>query len=504
MKRWETRTWLVRGAIATALLVPLLLWLSGCWLFNVAPVAAFTVRATIIEVGESLAFSAILSSDEDGIIAKFEWDFGDGGSATGESVTHTYAATGQYTVVLRVTDDRGATATAQKVITVNPSSDDSGGGGPGPTATFTATPLTGQSPLTVTFNASASSYVGHAITAYFWDFGDGTTGTGMTTTHTYGPTTTRTYNVVLRIIASDNSEDTATKSVTVTVAGSAPAEDNPTASFTTAPNKVIAPKRITCDGSNSDAVAGRTLTEWIWRFGDGTSPQSKNNDDPVYHRYVTKKASETFTITLIVVDDEDGTDTEQRDVVIENKQPVAGFEIHEDLDAVTQPVETDPGWVADDVEFTGLTVQTGGHTVWIQSKKLPTSWRINDPTPGTDPDADIVSKTGSPTDYSDHNFSYDPEGQGWINGDPYIPTGWPNTGWGIDWYKVDWGDGTTEFYKAGDTNGDGIVEEQTLGGFAADHNYEWTSGTVDRDITVTAIDYLGAETDLTRTITLRQ
>jgi len=506
VNRCETRSWLVRGAIATALLVPLLLWLSGCWLFNVAPVAAFTVRATIVSAGESLAFSAILSSDEDGIIAKFEWDFGDGGSANGESVTHTYTAAGQYTVVLRVTDDRGATATAQKVITVNPAEGDGGGtGGGGPLASFTATPLTGQSPLTVTFNASASVSPEAAITAYFWDFGDGTTGAGITTNHTYGPTVTTSYSAVLRVIDSNNNEDTATKTITVTVAGAAPAEDNPTASFTTAPNKVTAPKRITCDGENSAATAGRTLTEWIWRFGDGTSPQSRNSDDPIHHRYVTDQASETFTITLIVVDDEDGTDTEQRDVVVENDQPIAGFEIFDTLDfGATPPAEDNAGWLADDVEYTGLTVQTGGHTVWVQSKRLPESWRNTDPTPATDPDADIDPQTGSPTGYEDHNFSYDQEGQGWTNGAGYVPTGWPNAGWGIEWYKVNWGDGTTEFYKAGDTDGDGTVEEAVRGGFAARHNYDWTSGTVDRDIVVTAIDYLGGETSLTRRITLRQ
>ncbi|MCD6495020.1 hypothetical protein J7K60_03090, partial [Candidatus Bipolaricaulota bacterium] len=60
-----------------------------------------------------------------------------------------------------------------------------------------------------------------------------------------------------------------------------------------------------------------------------------------------------------------------------------------------------------------------------------------------------------------------------------------------------------EFYRAGDTDGDGAVEEDTLGGFAAVHAYEWTSGTVYRDIIVTAIDFLGAETSHTWRITLR-
>jgi len=496
VKRRETRVWLARGAIVTVLLVPLLLWLSGCWLFNVTPVAAFTVRATIVEVGESLAFSAILSSDEDGIIAKFEWDFGDGGSATGESVTHTFTATGQYTVVLRVTDNRGATSTAQKVITVNPADGDGDGGGAGPTATFTATPLTGQSPLTVTFNASASTAPGMAITAYFWDFGDGTTGAGITTVHTYGPTTTRTYNVVLRVIAEDNSEDTATKTITATVAGAAPAEDNPTASFTTAPNKVTAPQVITCDGSNSDATAGRTLTEWIWRFGDGTSPQSKNNDDPIEHRYVTELASETFTITLIVIDDEDGSDTEQRDVIVENEQPVAGFEIYELADVAPNGGT----WVADDVVFPddggGADIQTDSATIWIRSK-VPTGMQGTTPAPndGTDEPA---PKTNEPGNYGNHDLCYDPEGQDW-SGD--IPFGWPNAAWGLEFYKVNWGDGNTEYFPyatgfSDPPNPDGPGLQQW-------HTYtNLVDGANNFTITVTAIDYLGAETSFSRDITI--
>jgi hypothetical protein len=339
--------------------------------------------------------------------------------------------------------------------------------------------------LTVTFNASASSYEGHAITYYSWDFGDGVTGTGITTIHTYSPATTTTYHVVLRIIASDNTEGTATKDITVTVSTPTPGTNNPTASFTTAPNKVVAPKRIICDGGNSAAVAGRTLTEWIWRFGDGTSPRSLNSDAPIQHRYTTDRASETFTITLIVIDDEDGTDTEQRTVTVENKQPVAGFEINDKLGGGGT-------WQHDDVTFpdTGL-LQTDSATVWIQSD-APPAWEGDTPTTNDEDDANYdepTPKTAVPTGYEDHNFSYDPEGQGWsVAGPTGIPDGFPNAAWGIEWYKVDWGDGNTEFvaYSAGLAN--------------KDHLYTGNNFT----ITVTAIDYLGAETSYSRTVTINR
>jgi len=356
--------------------------------------------------------------------------------------------------------------------------------------------------LTVTFNASASAYAGHAITYYSWDFGDGVTGTGMTTTHTYAPLVTTTYNVVLRIIAADNTEGTTTKSITATVTPPTPGTNNPTASFTTAPNKVMAPKRIICDGGNSAAAAGRTLTEWIWRFGDGTSPQSRNNDDPIEHRYVTDEASETFTITLIVIDDEDGTDTEQRTVTVENKQPVAGFEIYDLANAATDangPI--DGAWEADDVDFPDVLdpdIQTDSATIWIRSEPPPgMQGALPVPNDGTEDDPDPrTNEPGNP--YDDHNLCYDPEGQDWDGAPGEIPFGWPNAAWGLEVYKVNWDDGNTQYFPYEDSHALAGSE-----GLQQPHTYtNLADGANAFTITVTAIDYLGAETSYSRDITI--
>ncbi len=491
MKHVHVKLRLIKVFIGLGLIASLVVLLTGCFK---SPVASFTLSASTGTAPFTISFSAILSYDPDGIIVKFEWDFGDGSSASGEAVSHTYTTVGSFTVVLRVTDDSGRTATASKTITIT-AAEEPGGAGAGPTASFTATPLVGPAPLTVTFNASASFYTGYAITYYSWDFGDGVTGTGMTTTHTYAPLVTTTYNVVLRIIASDNTEDTATRDITVTVTPATPPTNAPTASFTTAPNKVTAPKKITCDGSNSSAAAGRTLTEWIWRFGDGTSPQSKNNDDPIEHRYVTDEASETFTITLIVIDDEDGTDTEQRDVVVENEQPVAGFEIYD----LANPGDPPAGgtWVADDVTFPDTgdpDIQTDSATIWIKSDPLPAAWEGDTPVPndGTDePDP----KTGEPGNYDDHDMCYDPEGQDWDGANPF---GWPNAAWGLEFYKVNWGDGNTEYFPYVNSfypaNTEGLQQPHTYTNLA--------DGANTFTITVTAIDYLGGETSYSRDITI--
>ncbi|WP_049984764.1 PKD domain-containing protein [Halobellus rufus] len=85
---------------------------------NQPPSAAFDVSPADPETDETVTFDAAASSDADGSIASYEWDFGDGETATGETATHSYETAGDYTVELTVTDDDGATDTATETVTV--------------------------------------------------------------------------------------------------------------------------------------------------------------------------------------------------------------------------------------------------------------------------------------------------------------------------------------------------------------------------------------------------
>jgi PKD repeat protein/flagellar hook assembly protein FlgD len=114
-------------------------------------------------------------TDRDGRITKFEWDFqGDGvfdfSSATTGNTTFTYATAGTYNAVFRVTDNDGLTGTAVVAATavrVGPP------GSPTATITSPANPVTGNTPLTVSFNGTGKDADG-TITKYEWDFnGDG-------------------------------------------------------------------------------------------------------------------------------------------------------------------------------------------------------------------------------------------------------------------------------------------------------------------------------------------
>ena len=81
---------------------------------NQKPVAKFAYQCSEL----SCSFDASASSDADGTIAAYSWDFGDGSTAEGKMVTHDFAADGDYEVTLTVKDDKDATGTKKKTVHV--------------------------------------------------------------------------------------------------------------------------------------------------------------------------------------------------------------------------------------------------------------------------------------------------------------------------------------------------------------------------------------------------
>jgi len=170
---------------------------------NVTPGTTGTEPFTVI-------FDAYESTDNRGI-ASYAWDFGDDKTATGVIPDpHTYTESGSYIVKLTVTDYFANEGIAYVTITV--------GEAGAPTAVINVTGGTsGTEPFTVIFDAYGSSVESGcgtcSIVSYYWDFGDGDTGTGMTISHEF--TAAGTYVVVLTVTDSNGNE--AYDSVTITV-----------------------------------------------------------------------------------------------------------------------------------------------------------------------------------------------------------------------------------------------------------------------------------------------
>lgn len=167
---------------------------------NAVPTASFTDQVTNL----SAAFDASASADSDGTISSYAWNFGDGATATGVTTSHAYETPGNYLVTLTVTDDRGATATATRVVAAALPANQN------PTASFTATP----SGLGVALDGSASTDPDGTIASYAWNFGDGESGSGATTSHTYG--SAGTYTVTLAVTDNRGATIQTQKEVTVT------------------------------------------------------------------------------------------------------------------------------------------------------------------------------------------------------------------------------------------------------------------------------------------------
>ncbi|MET0787845.1 MAG: alkaline phosphatase [Cellulomonas sp.] len=165
---------------------------------NLPPIAKFQVTG-----GELAATSdATASTDLDGTIASYAWNWGDGGTSTGLTSAHTYATGGTYNVTLTITDDDGSTSSlVHQVIVANPNV------GPTPVITSSSTGLTG---LLV---GTGSSDPDGTIVSYQWNFGDGTSGTGATVSHAYGGSGI--YTVSLTVTDDDGVATTTTAPLTI-------------------------------------------------------------------------------------------------------------------------------------------------------------------------------------------------------------------------------------------------------------------------------------------------
>jgi PKD repeat protein len=156
-----------------------------------------------------------------------------------------------------------------------------------PSARFTYTPTDPLVNEPVTFDASSSTPNGGNLTSYLWDFGDGTTGTGVIVNHTY--TTVDSYLVTLNV--TDSEGVWATDDASVVVGGA------PVAAFTYDPTEPTAEDEVTFDASASTPNGG-VLTDpssYVWDFGDGETGTGRL----VNHTYPT---AGDYVVTLNVTD----------------------------------------------------------------------------------------------------------------------------------------------------------------------------------------------------------
>lgn len=176
---------------------------------NNPPTAVISMSASIGEAPLAVQFDGSESVDSDGTIVQYHWDMGDGTTATGSQSSHIYTAAGTYTATLTVTDDGGMTdRVSMPVVVSQPQSENTP-----PTAAIATDISEGAAPLAVIFDGSGSHDADGSIVSYVWSFGDGSTTSGISPSHTF--TEPATYTVTLNV--TDDAGETAGTTTTVNV-----------------------------------------------------------------------------------------------------------------------------------------------------------------------------------------------------------------------------------------------------------------------------------------------
>ncbi len=210
------------------------------------PTASFAVNTNSQCLsGNSFSFTNLSS----GSIQGYHWNFGDGTSSYQQHPTKTYAAAGNYNVILTVTNTGGCIDQSTVVISVN-----------------------GTPNINFTVNSEVQCLIGNVFTftntsgtqagvSYYWSFGDGLNSTLSTINKTFAYTGT--YQVSLVATSGTNCKDSLVKTVSVL--------NKPTPSFTVSPS-------TDCNNytmSFSNTTAGNNII-YTWYFGDGSSTTAKN------------------------------------------------------------------------------------------------------------------------------------------------------------------------------------------------------------------------------------
>jgi gliding motility-associated-like protein len=243
--------------------------------------------------------------------AAVNWNFGDGGTATGSSTAHSYSTAGTY-VVTQTATIGGCNATATGSITINPR----------PSVSFTYSPAAPcPATVNVSFNASPSTGL-----TYNWFYGDGFSGSGPSVSHFY--TKNDTFTVTLNAYNSYGCSGSAAADVIIypmRLYAKSDVDDGCAPLMVTFGDSLI-----TWDDTNGISPYPYAITAYHWDFGDGSSSSSKN----AVHSFLNPG---TYQTILTVTTANGCTISDTLDIKAGNL-PVVNFGAGQRIACVNEPI----------------------------------------------------------------------------------------------------------------------------------------------------------------------
>lgn len=254
------------------------------------PVISFT--ANNFCDGDNTAFTSTTTIASGSLVA-FNWDFGDGSTASTPHPSRTFTAPGNYVVTFSATSNHNCLDTETKTITINPN----------PVASFTQSSVCLN--IATTFTNTSTIAFPYSVPNFTWNFGNGNLSNAVHPVFTF--TTAGLKTTTLTAESNSGCRSTAVYSVTI----------HPLPQIAFSPPGACANTAI--QFTNTSQIASGAITSYSWNFGNGNTTTSVN---PVYAYTV----GGTYFIDLTATSDQNCTTTANHTLVI-YPEPIADFSV---------------------------------------------------------------------------------------------------------------------------------------------------------------------------------
>jgi len=296
-------------------------WMNPNATGNHAPLVGFAYEPAEALVNQEVQFTDT-STDSDGSVIYWIWNFGDGTHSGDDLVSgeqnpkHIYTSTGNYSVSLKVYDNKGFSNYTTKTVEVKEK----------------VTPPENELPITDFSYEPAEVFVGDSIqftdTSYdsdgsvvkwAWNFGDSATSDEQNPAYTYS--LPGNYTVTLTVYDNLDASNTTSKTLQVKEKVTPPENLPPTVDFTYLPEEVFVNDVVSFNDASND-LDGEVVA-WFWDFGDGSN---STESDPT-HVY---SGAGTYAVSLTVYDNLNATNSTTKNIEVkvrppQNQPPIAQF-----------------------------------------------------------------------------------------------------------------------------------------------------------------------------------